>query len=117
MTDPRVYTVVVGLASQDDCAVLLSLASVLHRRRIPVRQVELTPPAYGRRVFTATFTATDRQAATLEASLRNLIEVDDVVLVEAAEVHRSNHHPESRGADARTQHPSRGRRPADAPPG
>ena len=95
MTSSRPYAVTVGIEARDDVRVLLSLASVLHRRGIGVSQANLSPPSLGRRTFTAVFTATNRQAVTLQASLSRLIEVVEVVLVEAGEGPKLGQSPDS----------------------
>jgi hypothetical protein len=87
MTGARQHAVRVALPEQNSTSTLLSLVSVLHRRAIEVGQAELSPASHGRRTFTATFTATDRQAATVLASLDNLIGVLEVVLGEATEAY------------------------------
>jgi acetolactate synthase regulatory subunit len=74
------YAVRVALRDRDSTSTLLSLVSVLHRRAAEVGQAELSPASQGRRIFNATFTATDRQATTVRASLDNLIDVLEVVL-------------------------------------
>lgn len=84
MTDRRLYVVNASVAAGDDSAVLLSLASVLHRRGVHPHSVELSRAVRGRRTFTAAFSATSRQAATLRASLDNLVHVCQVALEEAA---------------------------------
>lgn len=84
MTEMRPYSVVVVLAGSNSSA-LLSVVSTLHRRRVEVLDAELTPPAAGRRSFTATFLATWRQARTVEASLRNLVDAVGVEMSESAD--------------------------------
>ena len=85
MSSPRLYAVRVALREQDSTHALLSLISVLHRRAAEVGQADLSPASQGRRTFSATFIATDRQAATVRASLDNLIDVFEVVLGEATQ--------------------------------
>jgi acetolactate synthase regulatory subunit len=85
MSGPRLYAVSVALQDRDSTHALLSLVSVLHRRAAAVGQADLSPASQGQRIFNATFTATDRQAATVRASLDNLIDVLEVVLAEATE--------------------------------
>ena len=85
MSGARLHSVSVALRDHHSTSTLLSLVSVLHRRAADVGRAELSPASQGRRTFSATFTATDRQAATVRASLDNLIDVLDVVLDEATE--------------------------------
>jgi acetolactate synthase regulatory subunit len=85
VTGTRLHVVRVALRDQNSTHALLSLVSVLHRRAAEVGQADLSPASQGRRIFNATFTATDRQAATVRASLDNLIDVLEVVLAEATE--------------------------------
>jgi hypothetical protein len=85
MTGARPYAVTVTLRDQESTSALLSLVSVLHRRAVAIGQAELSPASQGRHVFSATFTATDHQAATVRASLDNLIDVLEVVLGQAIE--------------------------------
>jgi hypothetical protein len=92
VTEVRPYSVVVALAGGDSSA-LLSLVSTLHRRRVDVLDAELTRPDAGRRVFAATFLATSRQARTVEASLRNLVDTVDVEMCEAADDRREKESP------------------------
>ncbi len=87
MTELGPYSVAVVLADGDSSA-LLSVVSMLHRRGVDVLEAELTRPAADRRFFTATFTATWRQARTVEASLRNLVHAVSVELSQPA--HRSH---------------------------
>lgn len=82
MPDRRLYVVTVSLTALDDRAVLLSLVSVLHRRAVHPCRAELSAGTREHPEFTATFAATARQAATLEASLSNLIHVRNVSLEE-----------------------------------
>ena len=86
MTGARLHSVRVALRDQDSTSTLLSLVSVLHRRAAEVGQAELSPASHGRRIFNATFTATDRQATTVRASLDNLIDVLEVTLGAPTEV-------------------------------
>ena len=76
----RFYAVTVTLQAPDSTTALLSLVSVLHRRAVEVGRAELSTASHGRRTFSATFMAADRQAATIRASLDRLIDVLDVVL-------------------------------------
>lgn len=85
MTEARRYAVTVALAAQDGTTGLLSLMSLLHRRGVDVGRPELSPESHGRRTFIATFTAHPGRAATIRASLANLVEVLDVLLHESAE--------------------------------
>jgi hypothetical protein len=87
MTGSGTYFVSVALVSGDRAG-LLSLASMLHRRGIDVLEAEFSRPSAGRRVFNATVAATPRQASTLEASLRNLIDVVGVFTCEALDTPR-----------------------------
>jgi acetolactate synthase regulatory subunit len=80
MTERRYFDVTVALRGRDSTRSLLSVASVLHRRSASVSQAQLAPAAQGRQVFRATFIATERQAATVRASLGNLVDVLEVVL-------------------------------------
>lgn len=90
MSGARLYAVTVALRDQDSTHALLSLVSVLHRRAVQLGQADLSPASQGRRTFNATFTATDQQAATVRASLDNLVEALEVILAEATE---SSHIP------------------------
>ena len=83
MIEQQPYSVTVTLRDGDGTSLLLSVVSTLHRRAAVISHAELHPAAHGLRVFTATISATARQAATLCASLDNLIDVLDVVLDEA----------------------------------
>lgn len=78
----RTFSVAIAVTGQDSSA-LLSLVSMFHRRRVELLDAELTRPTAERRVFTATFQATWRQARTVEESLRNLVDVIGVELCEA----------------------------------
>ena len=85
MNGPRLYAVSVTLRDVDSTHALLSVVSVLHRRAAAVGRADLSAASRGQRMFNATFTATDRQAATVRASIDNLIDVLGVVLAEATE--------------------------------
>ncbi|GAA1526649.1 hypothetical protein [Nocardioides humi] len=63
-----------------DRALLLSLASVLHRRGVDVLAADLKPPEHGRRQFCAVVVATTAQARTLRQTLSNRIDVVSVDL-------------------------------------
>lgn len=88
MTEQRAYSVTVTLRDCDSTSLLLSVVSTLHRRAAVITHAELRPAAHGLRVFTVDISATDRQAATVRASLDNLIDVLDVVLDETTATHR-----------------------------
>jgi acetolactate synthase regulatory subunit len=90
MTEMRPYSVAVALIARDS-STLLSLVSTLHRRGVDVLSAELTRPTAGRRAFTATFHASWRQARTVEASLRNLVDVVGVEMCEAADGMEGGH--------------------------
>ncbi|HEX3005182.1 MAG TPA: hypothetical protein VHO27_13300 [Angustibacter sp.] len=80
MSEQRPYLVTVTLRDGDGTSLLLSVVSTLHRRATAISNAEMRAPAHGLRVFKATISATERQAATLRASLDNLIDVLDVAL-------------------------------------
>lgn len=61
-------------------AVLLALASTLHRRGVEVTEATFGFGASHDRRFAVRFWATRRQTATITASIRNLIDVLDVQL-------------------------------------
>ena len=76
------YAVTVLLEGHGDRAVLLSLASLLHRRAVHPRRAELSAETDGRRTVTTTLARSPRQAATFEASLGDLIHVRGIALGE-----------------------------------
>ena len=71
------YSVEVALHDPDS-ATLLSVVSALHRRHVDVRDARLTRPADDRAWFEATVLTTARQARTVEATLRNLVQAGHV---------------------------------------
>lgn len=79
------YRLRVSLA-ETDRSTLLSLVAALHRRGVDVRTAALVRATDGSAEFTADFAATFRQAATVAASLRNLIAVLDAELSSPAGV-------------------------------
>ncbi len=83
MSEQRPYSVTVTLRDGDGTSLLLSVVATLHRRATVISNAEMHAAAHGLRVFRATISATDRQAATLRASLDNLIDVLDVALDDA----------------------------------
>lgn len=85
MTALQQFSVTVDLTGRNRSA-LLSLVSTLHRRSVDVLSAELTRATNDGRAFTATFHATSRQARTLEASLRNLVDVVGVEMCETADL-------------------------------
>jgi hypothetical protein len=74
------FVLTVALVPDGARADLLGLASVLHRRGVEVVEAELGRPAHGRRVFSATFRATTRQAETVLRSMEGLVDVLDATL-------------------------------------
>ena len=88
--DQGLFVVTVAMTVDGSRSDLLSMASVLHRRGVSVVEAELSRPAHERRVFSATFNATERQADTVSKSFANLIDVVDVALfraLDAREIH------------------------------
>jgi hypothetical protein len=83
VNEQRPYSVTVTMRDGDGTSLLLSAVSTLHRRAAVISHAELHPAAHGLRVFSATISATARQAAILCASPGNLIDVLDVALDEA----------------------------------
>lgn len=77
---PAHYALAVDIQAHESTAALLSLVSVLHRRAATILSAELAPAADGCHRFSATVRATDRQVATLRASLDNLVEVLGVTI-------------------------------------
>jgi transcription termination factor Rho len=72
---------------------LLGLASVLHRRGVDVVEAELSRPAHERRVFSATFRSTTRQAETVLRSMQGLVDVLDATLFQAFDNRSATPHP------------------------
>ncbi len=80
------FVVTVAMTSGGARADLLQMASTLHRRGAEVVEAELSKPAHGRRVFSATFRATPRQAQTVLRSMEGLVDVVDAGLFEALDM-------------------------------
>lgn len=80
MADTQPYVVTVLVQSCDATQSLLSLAAALHRRAARISRAELARTDRDGQVFQAIFTASDRHAATICASLENLVEVLEVTL-------------------------------------
>jgi hypothetical protein len=80
------FVVTVAMVPGGARADLLQMASTLHRRGAEVVEAELSKPAHGRRVFSATFRATPRQAETVLRSLAGLVDVVDAGLFEALDM-------------------------------
>jgi hypothetical protein len=85
MSDTRepLFALTVALVPDGARADLLGLASVLHRRGVDVVEAELSRPAHGRRVFSATFRSSPRQADTVLRTMQGLIDVLDATLFQA----------------------------------
>jgi hypothetical protein len=66
--------------AQSDRSTLLALASTLHRRGVEVLAAELSTARATHPAFTVTFLGTRAQAATVTASLNNLVDVLDARL-------------------------------------
>lgn len=79
----RAYVVTVALAAAGERATLLGMASLLQRRGTDVVEAELSRPALGRRVFSATFIAEPARAVTVLHSFEGLVDVIDASLYEA----------------------------------
>lgn len=75
---PEQHRLEVRLAAYDR-STLLSLVSTLHRRAVDVVSAELDT-ASGAPVFTVVFVAPEERAATVRASMNNLVEVLDAQL-------------------------------------
>ena len=92
--EPRLFVVTIAVDAAGPRSDLLAMASVLHRRGVEVVEAELAREAHERRVFSATFRATPRAAATVLRSFENLVDVVDAALFEALDA-RSSTHPRS----------------------
>lgn len=93
MHEQRLYAVTVATFADGSRADLLTMASVLHRRGVDVVEADMARPSYGRRVFSATFSADARLANTVLRSFENLVDVVDASLFEAFDCREQ--HPES----------------------
>lgn len=80
------FVVTVALVPGGARADLLAMASALHRRGVEVIEAELSRPGRDRRVFSATFRSTDRQAETVLRSLEGLVDVVDATLYAALDI-------------------------------
>ncbi|GAA3512978.1 hypothetical protein GCM10022234_04580 [Aeromicrobium panaciterrae] len=80
------FVVTVAMVPGGARANLLSMASVLHRRGVDVVEAELSRPGHDRRVFSATFRSTARQAETVLRTLEGLVDVVDATLYAALDV-------------------------------
>jgi len=85
VNDPveTLFVLTVALVPGGARADLLGLASVLHRRGVDVVEAELARPAHERRIFSATFRSTTRQAETVLRSMQGLVDVLDATLFQA----------------------------------
>ena len=80
------FVVTVAMVPGGARADLLSMASVLHRRDVEIVEAELSRPGHDRRVFSATFRSTARQAETVLRTLEGLVDVVDATLYAALDV-------------------------------
>ncbi len=76
--------------ARHDRSTLLALVAVLHRRGVAVVAAELSPADDALPAFTATFVATERRAATVTASLRGLVDVQDVTITSLTSIKESS---------------------------
>lgn len=79
----QLFAVTVALTAEGSRADLMSMGAVLHRRGVEVVEAEFGRAVMGRRVFSATFSATPQQAATVLKTFENLVDVVDTSLFEA----------------------------------
>ena len=83
--DLAAHTVLVRMA-QSDRSTFLALVSTLHRRGVEVVAAQLETTRDFNVQFTATFLASRERAATVTATLRNLVDVFAADLEEPAEL-------------------------------
>ncbi|TXL60741.1 hypothetical protein [Aeromicrobium terrae] len=83
LTPKSLFVVTVAMAADGSRADLLQMAAILNRRGADVVEAELSRPAHGRRVFSATFSSSRIQAETVLRSIEGLVDVVDAALFSA----------------------------------
>jgi hypothetical protein len=92
MNEPqRLFVIAVAMTVDGSRADLLQMASVLHRRGVEIVEADLSRSAHGRRVFSATFHAAERQAETVLRTMEGLVDVIDASLFNALDARGDLH--------------------------